>query len=304
MTLAGNEKKVPAPQLLEMAKALSSDLRLRILEVLGDKPMSVTELAKLLGFAQPTVSINVAILEEAGLIETAQRFGRGKQCSRTCDSIVLELPRSYGDISEEWKTVEMPVGMYNEFRVKSPCGLIGQNGLIGQVDEPRSFYLPERSGAMLIWFSEDGYVEYRFPNVLPSEADYKAIAVSAELCSEFIGYKEDWPSDITLSINGREIGTYTSTGDFGENKGAYTPSWWYGGTQHGQLTEWRVGADGSLLNGQPCSAMKINDLGLEREETIVVRFEVKAGARNRGGLNLFGACFGNEQQAIRLTFIR
>ena len=52
-----NESKLetnryPASRIVEVAKALSSDVRVRILEALGDKPMSVGQLAEALGIAR------------------------------------------------------------------------------------------------------------------------------------------------------------------------------------------------------------------------------------------------------------
>ncbi|MDF2720209.1 MAG: ArsR family transcriptional regulator, partial [Paenibacillus sp.] len=41
--------RYPASRITEVAKALSGDLRVRILEALGDKPMSVGQLAEALG---------------------------------------------------------------------------------------------------------------------------------------------------------------------------------------------------------------------------------------------------------------
>jgi predicted transcriptional regulator len=297
-------KKIPTPQLLDVAKALASDLRLRIIEALSEGPMSVSQLAKQLGVAQPTISINVSMLEEIGLIATAQRLGRGKICMITCHSLLLDLPRIPGNVEKEWKEIEMPVGMYTDFQVKPTCGLVGKDGLIGYVDDLRTFYLPDRSDANLLWFGESGYVEYTFPNIREEEAAFTAISISAELCSEYLGYKENWPSDITLLVNGMEIGTFTSPGDFGKEKGLLTPSWWYGGTQYGQLTEWTIHAEGSLLNNEPCSPITLSDLQVALNESIRVRFEVKGDAANRGGLNLFGADFGNEPQAIILKFLR
>ena len=78
-----NESKLetnryPASRIVEVAKALSSDVRVRILEALGDKPMSVGQLAEALGIAQPTVSINVQMLEQADLIVSSQGANREK----------------------------------------------------------------------------------------------------------------------------------------------------------------------------------------------------------------------------------
>ncbi|TVY11105.1 ArsR/SmtB family transcription factor [Paenibacillus cremeus] len=294
-------KRVPAPLLLDTAKALSNELRLRILEALSEKPMSVGELTKVLGVAQPTVSINVQMLEEVGLIDTAQKLGRGKICSRVCDTLILDLPVVPSE-SLKMKEIHMPVGMYTSFQVKSPCGLVNNEGIIGNVDDSSSFYMPERAEALLIWFSSDGYVEYSFPYAVSADQPIRELKVSAEICSEAFGFVEDWPSDITLSINGHELGTFTSPGDFGETKGRLTPVWWKGGTQYGLLTEWSIDEQASYLNGKPSTGVTISELGLHPEKPILVRFEVKPDAQHRGGLNLFGKHFGNIPQDIKLIF--
>lgn len=61
-------QRYPASRILDVAKALSGDVRVRILEALGRQPMSISQLAESLGVAQPTISINVQILEQAELI--------------------------------------------------------------------------------------------------------------------------------------------------------------------------------------------------------------------------------------------
>ena len=34
-------------------------------------------------------------------------------------------------------------------------------------------------------------------------------------------------SDITFSLNGVILGTWTSPGDYGDRRGKYNPSWWF-----------------------------------------------------------------------------
>ena len=43
--------------------------------------------------------------------------------------------------------------------------------------------------------------------------------LSAEICSEVAGFDNRWASDITVWINDVEIGTWTSPGDFGGERG-------------------------------------------------------------------------------------
>lgn len=62
------------------------------------------------------------------------------------------------------------------------------------------------------------------------------------------GYNTRWPSDITVSINGMEIGTWTSPGDMGGEHGRLTPDWWtIENTQYGFLTTWKGNTLGSWM---------------------------------------------------------
>ena len=57
-------------ELAKVARALGSEVRLRIMQLLGDQSMSVVELAEAMGVPLSTVSNNIVVLEEAGLIRT------------------------------------------------------------------------------------------------------------------------------------------------------------------------------------------------------------------------------------------
>ncbi len=92
-----NIKKIAKMNVQETAKALAGDLRLRIIEALGDREMSISQLAEELGVAQPTVTINVQVLESAGLVESKQGVNREKICYRTYDTIVFDLPMKPGE---------------------------------------------------------------------------------------------------------------------------------------------------------------------------------------------------------------
>lgn len=74
------------PKLLQVvARALGSDIRIRILELLDENSMNIIELSQRLDMPVSTVSNNVMVLEEANLIRTERQAGiRGvmKLCSR------------------------------------------------------------------------------------------------------------------------------------------------------------------------------------------------------------------------------
>ncbi|CAG7628772.1 ArsR/SmtB family transcription factor [Paenibacillus allorhizosphaerae] len=297
--------RFPASRITEIGKALSGDLRVRILEALGDRPMSVSQLAEALGVTQPTMTVNVQMLELAGLVVSAPGANREKICSVTCKSILLELPVKPGDGLHRMEEIHMPIGMYSRCSIQPTCGMAGKDGtIIGSIDDPRVFYMPERIEASLLWFSGTGSIEYYFANSLPPGVPLDELRLRAEICSEAPSFNMSWPSDISLYVNDLLVGTWRSPGDFGDRKGKLTPDRWFHGTEYGALTEWKVTADGGYVNGLHAAATTVADLNLQYLEPIRVRFEVSKEAEHRGGLNLFGSGFGDYPQDIVLSFVR
>jgi predicted transcriptional regulator len=297
--------RFPATRIIDVAKALSSDVRVRILEALGEKPMSVTQLTEALGVAQPTISINVQILEQADLVISKQGTNREKICSVGYRSILLELPAKLGDGLHRTEEIHMPIGLFSHCSVQPTCGLAARDGSsIGSPDDPRAFYMPERMDAALLWFSGCGYLEYYFANPMPPGVELNELSVRAELCSEAPAFQQNWPSDISLSINDITIGTWTSPGDFGDRKGRFTPERWKGNTEYGMLTEWKITKDGCSVNGELAGSTTVDQLNLSFNKPVRVRFEVREDAINQRGLNLFGSDFGDHAQDIVLSFVR
>ena len=144
----------------------------------------------------------------------------------------------------------MPVGLYTSCEVSAPCGLCSTEGIIGLLDVPDTFLDPSRMRAGLMWFTR-GFVEYQFPNnARLSKTDIDAMEFSFEISSEVPGTATDWPSDITVTVNQKDVGTWTSPGDFGDQRGVYTPDWWtLRGSQYGKLKTWRVAKDGTYVDG-------------------------------------------------------
>ena len=117
----------------------------------------------------------------------------------------------------------MPIGLFIEYKVSPPCGMCSTEKIIGYLDTPASFLEPERVKAGLLWF-EKGYVVYQFPNnALYQEKPVRRLEVTAELSSETPGTNPLWRSDITLWVNGVEVGTWISPGDFGDKRGHVHP---------------------------------------------------------------------------------
>jgi predicted transcriptional regulator len=287
----------------QIAKALSTDLRMRIFKTLLHRSLNVVEISEMFVIPASTAAINIKKLEDAGLIHTEMIPGtRGTQklCSAVYSRIVVDFAHFRSEPSDTCAVVSLPIGQFVDSEVSGPCGLLSEQSIIGEMDEPRSFFEPDRVHAQLIWFRR-GFLEYRFPNRAPRGSSIRNLELSMEICSEAPLYNLDWPSDITLWINGKELGSWTSPGDFGGERGILTPSWWgIENTQHGLLKTWRVNQDGAYIDGRKISGVKVDELQLDDRPYVSVRIGIKPGAQNEGGLNLFGAKFGNYETDLKM----
>lgn len=307
VTLETDERVMVADllEVVEVAKALSSELRVRILKALAFTPMNVLEIAQKFDLPPSTAAINVRKLEEAGLLTIAVIPGtRGtqKMCSTGITKFIINVKERKQFLDETNAVVIMPVGEFVDCQVSPTCGMVSDTSIIGELDDPRYFYDPDRIHAQLIWFRR-GFLEYRFPNRVPPANRLRTLELSLEICSEAPMYNENWPSDITVWINGREVGTWTSPGDFGGERGYLTPAWWgVYNTQYGLLKTWRVSEDGSYVDGVRVSDLRISELKIEQAPFVAVRIGIKPDALNDGGLNLFGRRFGNYETDIMMRF--
>ncbi len=289
----------------DVLHGLASRSRVRILRFLHrSEGANVNEISEALELPQSSVSSNLQILEAAGLIRTETRKGRKgnqKLCFSAFDEVVVTIPEDPGRAHADAIEVEMPIGLYTSCEVSAPCGLCSSQGIIGLLDVPGTFLNPARMNAGLMWFTR-GFVEYQFPNNARLVGkSVTALEFSLEMSSEVPGTAAEWPSDITVSVNGREIGLWTSPGDYGDKRGVFTPDWWkLKGSQYGKLKSWRVTPDGSFVDGVNISSLTPDDLDISAHHSIRLRIEVKPDARHPGGVNIFGRGFGNYDQDIML----
>ncbi|MCK4329955.1 metalloregulator ArsR/SmtB family transcription factor [candidate division WOR-3 bacterium] len=296
-------KKIKGKDNLSILKALASETRLKIIELLGNGPLNVNEIANRLNIPQPGITMHIQKLEKVGLVTSEYKVasqGLQKVCARNYDNILVEFTVSKEVPPSNTVEVYMPVGLYKNCEVYPTCGIVSDRQIIGLLDSPNSFFEPEHVFAQLLWFSR-GFVEYAFPNNIPPGCEATGIEIVLEMCSEAPDYNNDYPSDITLFVNGVEIGTWTCPGDFGGKKGEITPSWWperY--TQFGVLKHWSIDKKGAFIDGVRLSDKKIADICMGNNGPIIVRFEVKKDAKNVGGINLFGRKFGNYGQDVLL----
>jgi predicted transcriptional regulator len=286
-----------------LAKALASPVRRQIINTLTEGEQSIQELANHLGIPQSTCTVNVQMLERTGIIATRNEpgtKGSRKMCSVAYDEAIVPIHGRHQNLEDTSIEIEMPIGLYTDYDIEGPCGIVSEAGVIGRFDHVESFLDPHHGSAQLIWFT-DGWLEYSFPIEIPPQHTPTAVTMSMELCSEFPGYKNSWPSDIAVWIGGLEIGTWRSPGDMGGKRGQLTPSWWsLDNTQFGYLKEWRITADGSYLDGVRAGDVTITDLDLASRTKITARVGIAPDAEFHGGINLFGRHFGNSGQDIML----
>ena len=290
-------------QVASVAKALSSEVRISILKLLDEEAMNVSELAQALHIPVSTAALQVKVLEEAGLVVTQPQPGiRGSQkvSGIKVEKISIDIKR-LEDTANEIRSysISMPIGNYCDINIVPPCGIASERSSLSPYDELIGFYSPERSSAQILWFYK-GYLEYRFSNhQLRAAAKVLSVDYSFECCSEALGYNNDWPSDITLWINNIEIGTFTSSGDYGGRRGKNNPDWWPDDcTQYGLLHTLSITSTGCNLDGHPVSTATIDSLMLAQNSFISFKIGVKDKAKNMGGINLFGEKFGDYGQGI------
>lgn len=290
-------------ELCQLGRALSSPIRLDILSLLYEEKLIIGEIARQMNLPVSSAAFHLRILEEARLITMESLPGtRGGQklCSCKVDRVNIELIKKNRNIGEVF-SVEMPIGAYTGCQVAPTCGLYSMDGYIGEQDTEYSFYYPEKINAGIIWTSS-GYLDYKFANGIPRDVKIKNISISAELCSETLGYDENWKSDISLWINGIPCGMWRSPGDFGKRRGRLNPEHWENGcSQYGMRVIWEVNQDGAYVNGEKMSDTTIGQLKLSERAFIAVRIGNNPNARHVGGFNLFGKHFGDYEQDIILT---
>lgn len=287
--------------IVKVARAFASEERLSILKYMLNKSVSISMIASTLDMPISSVSRHIDILSDAGLIVINYQPGP-KGHTKYCAQNVLDATVSLVGNDREKKSnsyyVEMPIGMYTDCKINAPCGMVGKERALGKFDDAKVFFSPLRAEAECMWF-ESGFVSYLFPAPEKS-AERHRISFSLELCSDTIYYNNDWPSDITVKINGIEIITFTSPGNFGGKRGKYTPMYWpITSSQFGQLKKISVDKDGVYLdNVLQHKDLTFDDLKIPDGDSVKFEIGVKTNAVHRGGISLFGKNFGDFDQAI------
>uniref|UniRef100_UPI003FEF8EEA ArsR/SmtB family transcription factor n=1 Tax=Roseburia hominis TaxID=301301 RepID=UPI003FEF8EEA len=288
---------------LETFKALGSDTRIQILNILLEKEqMSMNQLATELNISNGALTGHIKKLEECGLINISNEsagHGNQKMCSVTQDRIIVDIkkPIDYKNVFE----TEIKVGQFSRHQVWPTCGIATSESVIGELDDIRYFNHPDRFTANILWFTK-GYVEYTIPNLIPSNQRITQLSISAELSSEAPGIDNNWPSDISFYINDTKIGMWTSPGDFGDVHGMFTPQWWpQNWNQYGLLKLLVINDYGTYIDGLKISDVSTLSLHLDYSSDIRLRLAVENDSEHVGGITLYGKSFGNYDQDIRVA---
>ena len=147
---------------------------------------------------------------------------------------------------------------------------------------PRTFYHPDRFAAQLMWF-ESGEVEYRFSlgEIDPKQVEW--LEISMEISSNAPMYREDFKSDIYVGLGARELGVWTSPGDYGGGAAASTRRG--GATPPPNTACSKRGASTAWLHARRRAAFKRHRRGFAARRTGVHppahRYSRGRGARRR-----------------------
>lgn len=292
MQLQINDESLPAYE------ALASSVRIKIIQLLSKNKMNIKEIATALGLSSAITTMHVSKLEKANIIKT-EKVGQQKISSLRVDKIEINFPEKIFNAFDT-KESSIPVGHYTNFSVAPTCGLATANNFIGLVDEPKYFMDAERMDAQLLWFTK-GFLEYQTPNLLNENESLEMMEISMEISSEFPFANNNWLSDITFSINDKEVGTWTSPGDFADIRGKFTPAWYPDNqNQYGLLKTIRIMHHGTYMDGEPLSDVTIDDLKDLENDLWKLKIQVKEDAEHIGGCTLFGKNFGNYAQDIKV----
>ncbi len=293
-----DEEKLP-----DIIQALNASVRRQMMSLLSRSSYSIADLAKKLKLPISTVSFHVNILRKAGFVNvTVKRNTRGnaKIVSRQIDRFSLGFLLDTQTKSKTF-SMEIPLGSFCDAQIEAGCGMANSSNIIIADDTPGVFFSPERYSAQIIWFAK-GYLEYRIPNYMMRDKKVNAVTFSMELCSEAPNYRNDWESDITFWVNGQEVATYVSPGDFGGRRGRLNPPWWSDfSTQYGIIKTIRITNECVYLDENAVSTLNIGKLGLQAGDYITLRIGIKKDAHHQGGLNLFGEQFGDYAQGLVFT---
>ena len=292
------------PEFEKIAVCLSLKLRRKILLLLNKKAMTTAQLSEKLNEPITTISTNVKMLEKAGLIIMLETHGRGnsRPMIRKYACVVMDLRDKSETINHpRRRLISIPIGSFCDYQTSAYYGMASRNGLLAE--NGSGLWVANRSEAELLWMAGHGYVSYKVSNQGLKDKTLSNFCISMEVCSETATYNNNWESDITVWLNGVELCTYRSPGDFGGRRGLNNPPWWKDHmTQFGLLVRISVTNECTCLNNVVVSNVRLEQLKLTENDYFELKIGVKDSAKQQGGFNLFGKGFGDYKQDIEIYY--
>lgn len=287
-------------ELDKLALALNASTRRKMLRLLAKNSYSVVGIAEKLNISVSNATFHLKLLKAAHLIKiqpNPNKRGNEKIIAQDIALVTLDLKEVINFETHEY-VANIPIGSYIKHEIAPPCGMVNSDGMIFMHDNPNVFYSPERFTAVLLSFTK-GYVEYAVPAFEYKDKLIESFTFSLELCSECPNYNNTYKSDITFWLNGIEICTYRSMGDYGDRHGKYAiPHWPANSTQYGMLKKIRIDSTGTYIDERLVSDITIAELNLTNRDIIPLRIGIKDNARYVGGINIFGKNCGDTNQDI------
>ena len=295
-------------KLAALGRALSSPVRIQMIRLVNKKNMLASEIAAELNLPLSSAIFHLNILEEAGIINKSfSTKGKGTLHWYTYSTniAIIRFRNSNGYSKPESRAPyvhQINIGEYIDAEFSNQCGIATADKQIMAAD-PHNVFVAGRHDAQIIWSEGYGSLLYAIPNNYAQQGKLDEIKISLEICSEAPGFNSDYPSDITFSINGIELCTFVSLGDYGDRYGKFTPSWWYPeSTKYGILTNIRIRSNGVFLNEKLVNkSICLQDLKLQESNKTTFGIAVKKNAQHPGGFNIFGSKFGDYDQHIVFT---
>lgn len=286
---------------LQLFKALGSSTRIAVLDLLAEKgPMRMTAIAEALDITGGALTSHVKELHDAGLISielTGGKHGLQKICHVNDERILVESILRSRKFSAHER--EVAVGHYTSTDASAPCGFATADQVNESVSNLSDLPAADRADAGALWFSSGG-VEYSVPNALKTGQKPIELQISMEISSFVPGEEDEWPSDIHITVNKKDIGFFTSPGDNKRFVGRNNPVWWRRDrSQHGFFKLIEINEKGSYIDGDEVSDVTIDSLNLGRGD-IKLHIYVPPKAVNQGGIMLYGRSFGNYPQDIKV----
>lgn len=289
-----------------LADALGNVQRLKIIKCVIETPKSITELSNILDLPASNVMFHSRILEDAKLIKFTIT-NRTTFISMLTNDVIFKLDempqKDITHIHNEYD-YEIKIGNYLGIDFFGSKHIIA-NTKYEKIDiEHNNIFTSKRFDLELLGLASS-IVTYPLEPI--KEDEYLTqLHISLEICSEAPYYRNDFISDIEFFIDDVFICEYRLKGDYGGRKGLLNPSWYpLSNTQYGELLHIDISKLGVTINGFLVNdKINIDNIDLSGDKIHTLKFGNNFKKGTRGGMNIFGKCFGDHPQHINIKYIK